>query len=580
MKRKLLITSAILFAAIMVLSPVLTSMGQTKTVGGTYNTRITSDILTLNPWFWGMSLESYVMGHIYDALMTYDTNNELRLELCQSYVVSADFTTWTFNMVENAVWHDGQVVDADDVVWTWQTLADDPGIPRRSWLYDSVVSVTKISQFVVELVLDYGPKSVDVLVEIGTDWILPEHIWKDIDYYDFTNDAPVGCGPFTFGEREPAQYFILLRNPDYFLEGPYVNEKIITVIPDESTTFYSLSVGDIDVYDGPPPELIDVAEADPNIYIHEYLADFIMYLGVNQRRWPNNVTKFKQAVLTGIKRQDVVDIVFGGRGVVAQASMSLPRGPYYNPNIPQYDYDPVWSNATLDSIELTDTDLDGWRDANGTMLEFDLLVSAEYQDSTDTARLMADDMADLGLKVNVKPVLWPILWQSVGGAGSLGGVTDYPGKYNYDWAYLGWSGFWSDFHPSWMNWMYSIDGWWGSNDVNIPGWNSSVRYEVDDIIKLINLETDEAVYTQLLKDAQLLVAQDLCYLPIINTGGVTLYRNDSVDGYVMGETAGPDNFESDISVYSVAAKGDGFQVITAVVALGIVGIVFFRKRKK
>ncbi|MCG3222194.1 MAG: hypothetical protein H7641_12520, partial [Candidatus Heimdallarchaeota archaeon] len=179
-----------------------------------------------------------------------------------------------------------------------------------------------------------------------------------------------------------------------------------------------------------------------------------------------------------------------------------------------------------------------------------------------------------------KPVLWPILWQSVGGAGSLGGVTDYPGKYNYDWAYLGWSGFWSDFHPSWMNWMYSIDGWWGSNDVNIPGWNSSVRWEVDDIIKLINLETDEAVYTQLLKDAQLLVAQDLCYLPIVNTGGVTLYRNDSVDGYVMGETAGPDNFESDISVYSVAAKGDGFQVITAVVALGIVGIVFFRKRKK
>jgi len=56
-------TSAILFAVIMALSPVLTSMGQTKTVGGTYNTRITSDILTLNPWFWGMSLESYVMGH-------------------------------------------------------------------------------------------------------------------------------------------------------------------------------------------------------------------------------------------------------------------------------------------------------------------------------------------------------------------------------------------------------------------------------------------------------------------------------------------------------------------------------------
>ncbi|MEE9411277.1 MAG: ABC transporter substrate-binding protein, partial [Candidatus Heimdallarchaeota archaeon] len=223
-------------ATLMLLSPGLTMLAQEPTVGGIYNTRLTSDILTLNPWFWGMMIESIVMGHIYDALITYDVNNEVRLELCESYSVSADFTTWTFNMVENALWHDGETVDADDVVWTWQTLADDAGIPRRSWLYDSVVSVTKESQFVVELVLDYGPKAVDVLVEIGWQQILPEHIWKDIDYYDFTNEDPIGCGPFTFSEHVPAQYFILLRNENYYLDGPYVERKIITIIPDESTT--------------------------------------------------------------------------------------------------------------------------------------------------------------------------------------------------------------------------------------------------------------------------------------------------------------------------------------------------------
>ena len=580
MKRKLLMTSAIFMATLMLLSSGLTMLAQEPAVGGTYRTRLTSDILTLNPWFWGMMIEGNIIDHMYDSLITYDVNNEVRLELCESYSISTDFTTWTFNIVQNAVWHDGEVVDADDVVWTWQTLTDDAGIPRRSWLYDSVVSITRVSQFSVELVLDYGPKAVDVLVEIGTEEILPEHIWKDVDYYDFTNDNPIGCGPFTFGEREVGQYFILLRNENYFLDGPYVNEKILTIIPDESTTYYSLSVGDIDVYDGPPPELISVAEADPKIFIHEYLADFIMYLGVNQRRWPNNVTKFKQAVLTGIKRQDVVDIVFGGRALVATASMSLPRGPYYNPDIPQYDYDVAWSNATLDSIGLSDTNDDGWRDANGTNLSFDLLVSAEYQDSTDTARLMADDMEDLGIKVNVKPVLWPILWQSVGGAGSLGGDYNYAGKYDYDWAYLGWSGFWSDFHPSWMGWMYAVDQWWGSDDVNIPGWNSSVRWEVNDIIGQIQLETDEVAYTALLKEAQLLVAQDLCYLPIVNTGGVTLYRNDSITGYIMGETAGPDNFQSDLSVYSIAAPGDGFQIITAVVAISLVAYIYFRKRKK
>jgi peptide/nickel transport system substrate-binding protein len=483
-------------------------------------------------------------------------------------------------MVENALWHDGQAVTADDVVWTWQTLADDSGIPRRSWLYDYVDSITKLSEYSVELVLTYGPKPVDVLVEIGTDWILPEHLWKDIDYYDFTNDNPIGCGPFTFGEHEPSQYFILNRNADYYLDGPYVEQKIATIIPDESTAYYALSVGDLDIYDGPPPELEAVAENDPNIYIHDYLSDFIMYLTTNQRRWPNNITEFKHAVLTGIDREAIRDIVFGGRGLVAEASMSLPRGPFYNPDIPKYEYDPALANATFDSIGVTDTDADGWREANGTEISFDLLVSAEYQDSVDTVRLMADFMADLGIEVNVKPVLWPILWQTVGGAGHLGGDYNYPGKYDYDWAYLGWVGFWSDFHPAWMQWMFGIDGWWGSDDVNIPGWNSSVRWEVDALLDQIALSTDPVEYTALLKEAQLLVAQDLCYLPIMNIGGVSLYRNDSISGYVMGETSGPDNFESDISVYSVAARGDGFQIITAVVAVTLVGIIFFRKRKK
>ncbi len=580
MRKTILISCAIFMASIMVLSPAMSVYAQEPAVGGTYKTRITSDILTLNPWFWGMMIESYIMGHMYDAMVTYDVNNVLRLELCDSYTVSPDFTTWTWNLVQDAYWHDGQQVTADDVVWTWQTLADDPGIPRRSWLYDEVVNITKITDFQIELELSYGPKPVDVLVEIGTDWILPEHIWDTIDVYDFTNDNPVGCGPFTWGEREPSQYFILYRNPDYYLPGPYVEEKIITIIPDESTAYYALSVGDIDIYDGPPPELEAVAENDPNIFLHDYLADFIMYLGVNQRRWPNNITEFKQAVLTGIDREAVRQIVFGGRGVVAEASMSLPRGPYYNPNIPKYEYNVTWANATLDSIGVVDSDADGWREANGTEIAFDLLVSAEYQDSVDTVRLMADNMADLGIEVNVKPVLWPILWQTVGGAGHLGGDYDYPGKYDYDWAYLGWSGFWSDFHPSWMGWMYGIDQWWGSDDVNIPGWNSSVRWEVNDIIEDIQLETDEAVYTALLKEAQLLVAQDLCYLPIINTGGVSLYRKDSVDGYIMGETAGPDNFESDIAVYSVAEKTDGFQVIAAVISLSAIGFALYRKRRK
>ncbi|MHA1222091.1 MAG: ABC transporter substrate-binding protein [Candidatus Heimdallarchaeaceae archaeon] len=578
MKRKLIISAAVLLAVIMSLSPYFSVVAQEEPfVGGKIAYSMGSDALTLNPYTYGSIYEAEIINHIYDGCVAYDVNNQPQPVLASSWTYNSTYEKYTFTIRENVYWHDGTPLTPEDVAFTWQMLQDNPLLPRADWLYDDIYSITVSGQDVI-VEFTWGPKPADVLVTLGTENIVPKHIWQDIDdLFTYTNDNPIGCGPFKFAEWAHGQFFRLVRNENYYLGGPWIEELTIRIIRDDEAAYYALSVGEIELLDGPPPELEAVAKNDPNIAIAEYYADYIMYLSCNQRRWPNNITKFRQAVEYGINREEINEIVGQGRGQVCPASMSLPWGPWYNPDIHQYPYDPALANSTLDSIGITDTDSDGWREANGTEISFDLMVSAEYQDSVDTVRLIASYMADIGLEVNVKPVIWDVLWSTVGGPGG-----SYPGKYDYDWAFLGWVGFWSDFHPNWAAWMFNEDMWWGSDDVNIPGWSGYWRNLVTNLTTEILYETDEVIVKEKLDLVQEIVAEQLPYNPIRILGGVTLYRNDSYTGWVYGNTTGPDNWENWLSVHLIEPEegAPGFTMMVAVVTLAfVVGLRYLKKRK-
>ncbi|MBA7513556.1 hypothetical protein ES705_05572 [subsurface metagenome] len=580
MNKKLLITSTIFMAFIMTFSPYSTVLAQDPFVGGTLTVPMGSDALTLNPFTWGSTYESYIIGHIYDALVQNDINNQPTPVLCTGWTHNETLEKWIFTLREDVYWSDGEPLDIYDVNYTWYLLWTDPAIPRRSWLFDEIFDITVLSDTQIQVEFWWGPKPADVLYDFATTWIVPQHIWEDItDIYTFANEEPVGCGPFVLEEWSHGSFFRFSRNDQYYLDGPWVETKIVQIIREIEAGYYALSVGDIELLGAVPPELENVAKSDPNIEIHEYLNDYIMYLGLNQRRYPNDEVNFRKAVLHGINRSEIMEIAGYGRGLVAPASMSLPYGAYYNPDIEQYAYDVALANQLLDDLGFLDTDNDKVReDGLGDPLKFNLGVSAEYQESVDTARMIQNYMLALNISITVQPVIWDILWSTVGGPGG-----SYAGKYDYDWAFLGWTGFWSDFHPSWAYWMFSANRWWGSDNVNIPGWNSSVRWEVTTLVDEVLYETDEAIVRQKLDEAQVLIAEDLPYLPIRITGGVTLYRTDKFTGWIMGNTTGPDNWQSWMAVHLIEPDegAPGFEIMTAVLAVGfILGITYFRKRRK
>ncbi len=579
MNKKLLVSATFLTLILIGMSPSLMVWGQEPIIGGILHTPLSADAHALNPFSWTTTYEAYIIWHIYDPLVRMDLENQAFACIAESWSHSTDYSEWTFVIKDDVYWHDGKKLTVDDVFWTYNMLWNDTNVPRRSWLFDEITDLQIVDNTIV-VSFGWGPKPADVLYDLATTLIVPEHIWDGIDLYTFANDEPIGSGPFKFVEWERAQFF-RLETHDQYQFPIYVDGKTIPIISEVEAQFYALAGGDIETMANPPPELEDAAEFY-NSSVHTALNDYWVYLGMNQRRYPNNVTEFRQAVSYGIDRDEIVEIIKYGRGAVMPASCNLPWGTYYNPSAKTYPYNITKTIEMLDALGWTDTNADDIReDGLGQDLEFDVIVSADAQESVDTVKFIKTYLEPAGIKVNVVPIIWDVLWQTVGGLGHIDQDYDYPGKYDYDWAVLGWVGFWSDFHPSSFYWLLSADRWWGSDDVNIPGWNSSVRWEVTDLCNDTLYSTDDAVIEANIDLIQELVAEDLPYVPLQVNGGTYLYKTDEYKGWELGPTDGPDNYFTWLSIQLIKPPeaGPGFLALGAIITL-VVSVAFVRYRRR
>lgn len=133
---------------------------------------------------------------VYSGLMRATQNNTLIPDLAEKYEVSEDNLEYTFYLKENAVFHDGTPVTADDVVFTIIT-AQNPELksPKRSnW---EGVSIEKVDdrKIIFRLKQTYAP-----FLQNMTLGILPKHIWQEVEINQFNltifNTEPIGSGPY------------------------------------------------------------------------------------------------------------------------------------------------------------------------------------------------------------------------------------------------------------------------------------------------------------------------------------------------------------------------------------------------
>jgi peptide/nickel transport system substrate-binding protein len=289
--------------------------------GGTLNEGIVGTPRFVNPLLAVSEADRDLTSLVYRGLMKVDASGDIVTDLADSYEVSKDGLTYTFTL-RDAVFHDGEPVTADDVVFTIKS-AQDPLLKSAKRVAWEGVAVNAPDQKTVTFTLkqSYAP-----FLENTTLGILPKHIWSKISYEnwaytDYNAKNAIGQGPYYIKNISQNSSGI----PDYYElerasgddESPLITSVRIHFYASESAMVTAYKAGDIDALGGIDPATAQaLAEFGTQILTAPLPRVFGLFFNETQAKIfaDKNVRK---AVSLAINKDQVVGTVLASYGAVS-----------------------------------------------------------------------------------------------------------------------------------------------------------------------------------------------------------------------------------------------------------------------
>lgn len=209
--------------------------------GGTYTEGLISETpLILNPVYVDFSeANREISGLIFSGLTKYDPDLQAFVGDLVELSISEDGKTYNFVLQDDVMWHDGELLTADDVYFTYHDVIQDPDFqnPVIKANFEGV-EVKKIDDHTIEFVLDKPNSFFITNLNVG---ILPKHLLEGIPVLDLPQNAynlqPVGSGPYTVDEPvemldDGRQRVFLALNDDYYGDVSSISNIRFHIYPD------------------------------------------------------------------------------------------------------------------------------------------------------------------------------------------------------------------------------------------------------------------------------------------------------------------------------------------------------------
>ncbi|OOM82092.1 oligopeptide-binding protein AppA precursor [Clostridium puniceum] len=465
---------------------------------------------SFHPSFSNNIYDNRIVDLVYEKLINLDENGNYVPSLADKYEVSDDQLIITFHLNKNAKWHDGQPVTADDVAYTFTTIADpDYDGPRFAQIENvegakdykdkkasSVSGIKVIDEHTISFTFSkvFAPG----LATFASRGIIPKHVWEKIPVAQWSKSEqlkkPIGSGPFKFKEFVPDQYVELDKYADYNLGEPKL-DKIIFKVTNQDTAQSELIKGDLDI-----APLSSFKQKDIDIYknagitVNEYDGISYQFMGFNFENSTFKDNKVRQALAYAINRKGIVDSVLDGHGKVVNTVFS--GGSWANPGeeeLSQYSYDGEKAKSLLK--EASYEEKDGAFHKDGKPLKLTLKYSTGNKPREQAAVLIQQNLKDIGIELSLESMEYASL-------------TKQLESKNFDLFLLGWS---NDIDPD-------IKTSWYSNPGSIFGkYESFSSQSIDKLIDAGRSDFDQnkrkATYKELAKEFNETVPAVLLYSP-------------------------------------------------------------------
>ena len=334
--------------------------GRVERPAGGRLVRLFSDPPTLDPHITTDSTSAVIVNEVFGGLVTITPDIVIAPDLAEDWDISPDGKVFTFRLRQDAKFHDGRPVVAEDFRWSLERAADPLTESPVADLYlsdvigvadklngkaETIQGLRVIDERTLELTID-APKSYFLAkLTYPTAFVVDR---KNVD--GNKNNwvfEPNGTGPFRLERYDIGETILLGRNENYHLGPPFLDEVEFILSGGDPMLMYEndeihvtgLGLADLErVQDPSNPLRTELATAPPGFTVS--------FIGMNLEQPPFDDVKFRQALNYAVNKKEIATTALSD--LVVPAIGVIPPGfPSYNPDLRGYGYDPEKAKRLL-----------------------------------------------------------------------------------------------------------------------------------------------------------------------------------------------------------------------------------------
>lgn len=356
--------------------------------------RINDDPDFLDPHYATASISFQMILNIFEGLFIPQTDGTLTEGLAESYEVSDDGLTYTFNIREGVKFHNGEELTVDDVMYTYERLMGLDDGEKLSNSFDNVESIETPDETTFVMTLKQPDSNFLYALTALESAIVPRS--NDGKHHDH----PVGTGPFAFVNYSPGVGLELKKHEDYWQEGlPYLDKVEFIFQSDDQAAVMNLLAGEVDLTSVPGHRVSEV-EADFNMTHQNNNSTLIITF--NGEKEPFDDVRVRQAISYAINKEDIIDSVFHGYATPIGSNMSPAMGEYYLEGL-----EDVYARDVEQAKELLSAA--GYPDGFSTIMT----ISSHSDLYSDVAQIAVENLKEIGIDVEIEVVEWGIWLERV-----------------------------------------------------------------------------------------------------------------------------------------------------------------------
>jgi peptide/nickel transport system substrate-binding protein len=394
--------------------PDLTAIRSPKSI----TLHLPNDPIILNPLLSSDAYSNQIIGRIFSTLIRRNPETlEFEGELAETWSISDDLRKIVFKIRKDFLFHDGQPVTVEDVIFTYKKIMD-PKVPNPHMkvYFKDVQSLKKTGNY--ELTFTMTKPYFKSLEILGGFEILPKHIFENVEDFlsnEYNRENPIGSGQYKFIEWRTGQKLILEQFEGYVGKKNSIKKIIFRIIKNNTVALQSLKKKNLDMLNIQPFQWTRQTSSEKfnsGFQKIKYLGTGYNYVGYNTRKFPFDNKDVRLAMAHLINREKVRITLLESLAEITTGNFWI-RSPQYNNALGLRKFNPSKAKGLLLKAGFSRPSKQGLWQKNGQEFLFELLIPSSSPFYEQFSAVVQQDLQKVGIKMEIRKVDFQLLVEKI-----------------------------------------------------------------------------------------------------------------------------------------------------------------------